>query len=254
MASIHYGKIKGSSQAKAWLRHCDSEERLKHTHRNKDIDTERTAQNINFLNRTYEESCKAYDTRIAELDRSTNTNRRKDRVTLFGLVISMPEGLKQAEEVELMKYAIDAFKGIYGSENVVDAVGHWDEIHDYVSSDTVKTSRAHLHLFVVPEIGGRLCGKEFSSKASMKRMNQMLDKECLRRFGRHFLTGEQPGRKSVEELKQNTSDLEKMWKLNKAVEKKELTRLGDLLKDKSNLRLLHRALNGEREADRERCR
>lgn len=171
MASIHYGKIKGAGQAKAWMRHCATEERKKREHRNEDVDKTRTSENVDFLKLTYAESCKKYDDRIKELDESTNTNKRRDRVTLYGLIISMPSGLSRDQEKRLMEVSISLFGEKYGWENIMGAYGHWDEIHEYARDEQFKSSRAHLHLFVVPEISGRLCGKEFSSKKAMKEMN-----------------------------------------------------------------------------------
>ena len=155
MASIHYGKIKGAGQAKAWMRHCATEERKKREHRNEDVDKTRTSENVDFLKLTYAESCKKYDDRIKELDESTNTNKRRDRVTLYGLIISMPSGLSRDQEKRLMEVSISLFGEKYGWENIMGAYGHWDEIHEYARDEQFKSSRAHLHLFVVPEISGR---------------------------------------------------------------------------------------------------
>ena len=47
MASVNFKKLKGND-VKAMLRHCDSAERLKHNHKNQDIDKSRTKNNINF--------------------------------------------------------------------------------------------------------------------------------------------------------------------------------------------------------------
>ena len=47
MASVNFKKLKGND-VKAMLRHCDSAERLKHNHKNQDIDKSRTKNNINY--------------------------------------------------------------------------------------------------------------------------------------------------------------------------------------------------------------
>ena len=252
MASIHYGKIKTAGQVKAWLRHCETEQRQKREHRNGDIDKTKTEKNVNFTGWSYEESCKKYDQRIKELDETTNTNKRRDRITCFGLIISMPEGLSREEEKRLMEISIQLFSEKYGSENLVGAYGHWDEVHDYIKGESFKSSRAHLHLFVVPEIGGRLCGKEFSSK---KEMNRTLDKECMRLFGKHFLTGEKPGRKTVEELKRGSAkDAEILWEVNRAIREEQLRTLSVLLESKKGRALVSEALEGGTSVNRERVR
>lgn len=255
MASIHYGKIKTAGQVKAWLRHCETEQRKTREHRNEDIDKARTNENINFMGLSYSESCEKYDKRIKELDSTTNTNRRKDRVTCFGLIISMPEGLTREEEKELMEVSIQLFEKKYGKENIVGAYGHWDEIHDYCKGDSFKSSRAHVHLFVVPEVRGVLRGKEFSSKKAMKEMNRAVDRKCYSMFGKHFLTGEKAGKKSVEDLKRGSAkDAEVLWEINKAIKREQLGQLGRLLESKRGRALVGEALKGETYVNREKSR
>ena len=255
MASIHYGKIKTAGQVKAWLRHCETEQRKTREHRNGDIDKTKTDENVNFMGLPYSESCEKYDKRIKELDSTTNTNKRKDRVTAFGLIISMPEGLTKEEEKKLMEVSIQLFSEKYGSENLVGAYGHWDEVHDYVRGESFKSSRAHLHLFIVPEIHGGLRGKEFSSKKAMKTMNREIDRECMQLFGKHFLTGEKPERKSVEDLKKDSAkDAEILWEVNQALRKEQLSQLGRLLESKKARVLVSEALKGETYVNREHTR
>ena len=255
MASIHYGKIKTAGQVKAWLRHCETEQRKLREHRNSDIDKTKTERNVNFMGLAYKESCERYDQRIKELDKTTNTNKRHDRVTCFGLIISMPEGLSRKEEKQLMEVSIQLFENKYGKENLIGAYGHWDEVHDYVKGEQFKSSRAHLHLFIVPEVRGVLRGKEFSSKKAMKEMNRAVDRECYSMFGKHFLTGEKAGKKSVEDLKRGSAkDAEMLWEINKAIQTEQLGQLGRLLESKKARVLVSEALKGETYVNRERSR
>ncbi len=251
MASIHYGKIKTAGQVK----HCETEQRLAREHRNNDIDKNRTSENIDFLKMSYEESCNKYDERIKELDSTTNTNKRRDRVTAFGLIISMPEGLSREDEKRLMEVSIQLFEKRYGKQNLIGAYGHWDEIHDYVRDERFKSSRAHLHLFIVPEIRGGLRGKEFSSKKAMKEMNREIDKKCMELFGKHFLTGEKAERKTVAELKaQSNKDAEILWNINRTIRTEQLEQLALLLETKRGRSLVSQALSHEIYMDRERTR
>lgn len=229
MASIHYGKIKSTAQVKAWLRHCDSEQRLIREHKNEHIDKSKISENINFMCLSYEESCERFSERIKELDNSTNRNKRKDRVQAFGLCISMPQGLNRENETELMKETVQLFEREYGKENLVSAIGHYDEVHEYVRDTEVRKSRGHLHIFIIPEIKGQLCGKKFSSKNEMKRMNREIDKICYERFGIHFLTGEKAMKKSVEELKADGKEIERLYSLNRAIEKKCMNELVSII-------------------------
>lgn len=90
MASVDFLKIHLAVEMKKLLRHCDKDKRLEDNHRNKQIDKDRT--HLNQQQFSYEEACKRYDDRIAELDRKPNANKRKDRVTAFGLEIPVPLG------------------------------------------------------------------------------------------------------------------------------------------------------------------
>lgn len=220
MASIHYGKIKTAAQVKAWLRHCDSEQRLIREHKNEHIDKNKISENINFMKLSYEESCDRFTERVKELDSTTNKNKRKDRVQCFGLCISMPEGLSRENEVGLMEETVKLFEKEYGKKNLISAVAHYDEVHEYVRDAEIRESRGHLHIFIVPELQGQLCGKKFSSKNEMKRMNREIDKVCFEKFGVHFLTGEKAMKKSVEEMKADSKEVERLYKLNRAIEKK----------------------------------
>ena len=94
MASVNFEKLKDVSTIKAKIRHCNKEERLIHTHSNKEIDTTKTNENISFTRLDYRGTCKKFDDRIKNLDETTNTNKRKDRVLCFGLNIPAPEEMK----------------------------------------------------------------------------------------------------------------------------------------------------------------
>lgn len=92
-----------------------------------------------------------------------------------------------------------------------------DEIHEYYDHGEIRKSLAHVHIPVIPEVGGRLNGKVFSSKAQMQNLNRSIDKACLNELGGPgFLTGEHPRQRSVEELK-----LESYKELQAAVEAKD---------------------------------
>lgn len=93
MASVDFHKCKNASDVAAMTRHNDAVERTKHKHANKDIDIRRSNLNTQWLNLDYSQTLKRYEKRIDYLDSTTNTNKRKDRVTCFSLCI-MPEIVK----------------------------------------------------------------------------------------------------------------------------------------------------------------
>ena len=200
MASVNFKKLKGND-VKAMLRHCDSAERLKHNHKNQDIDKSRTKNNINYSGFSYKQSCRMYDNRIRYLDSLSGANKRKDRVTCFGLTVPACRGMGQKESSEFFRDVCRVMVREYGKENVISMIGHYDEIHYYLDKGQVQNSRAHLHVYIVPEIDGKLNGKRFSSKGRMKEINKQIDDLARSKYQCPFLTGELPRRKTVEELK-----------------------------------------------------
>lgn len=204
MASVNWMKIKGAAAAKAMMRHSDSEERLKHEHSNKQLDKTKTALNYHYFAGSYEDACRKYDDRIAQLDATTNKNKRKDRVTLYSLEVPLPAGIStDADERRFFTLVGKMMTKRYGKDNLINGYVHKDEIHDYIdpASKEVCTSRVHGHFFFVPEIEGQLNGKAFSSKARMQELNTAIDRMCMAEFGCHFMTGEKTKGSSVEALK-----------------------------------------------------
>ena len=205
MASVNFEKIKSISEIKAKIRHCDREERLKHEHSNKQINKDLTHNNLNlFKNDSYENACNRFDNRLAYLDSTTNTNKRKDRVNCFGLSIPIPQGLTTEQERQFYSNTYQIISKQYGKDNIVAGYAHYDEIHDYidVSTGDIETSRPHFHLYVIPEKDGILNGKWFSSKSNMSKLNKSIDDMCMRDFNIPFMTGSKKKGQSVENLKE----------------------------------------------------
>ena len=214
MASVKFEKIKSISEIKAKIRHCDREERLKHEHSNKQINKELTHNNLNlFANDNYEKACDRFDNRLAYLDSTTNTNKRKDRVNCFGLSIPIPQGLTTEQERQFYSNTYQIISKQYGKDNIVAGYAHYDEIHDYidVSTGDIETSRPHFHLYVIPEKDGILNGKWFSSKSNMSKLNKSIDDMCMRDFNIPFMTGSKKKGQSVENLKDASMDKLLNW-------------------------------------------
>lgn len=197
MASVNYLKCKaGSGAAGAMLRHCDTEERLQHEHNNEHIDKALTPGNRQH-GMSYNQTMAAIRDRLADLDSRPGANIRKDRVELFMLEIPIPEGHDPEKFTEMV---IQEISNQYGSENVMGWYLHVDEIHEYVDHGEIKTSLAHIHVPVIPEIDGKLNGKAFSSRQQMQKLNKTID-ERARQMGPGFLTGGPARKRTVEELK-----------------------------------------------------
>lgn len=198
------GKCKGAGQAKAMLRHDDKEMRKVSEHSNADIDKTRTKQNFSIKGLSYEEKCKFYDERIRSLDDSTNTNKRKDRVTMQSMIVYVPAGLSDADVVKWCRRASEILEKKYGAENHIDSDVHLDERHIYYDpeQDAEVMSRVHMHCNYIPEVDGKLNGKAFSSRRNIMDINRQLDNMSRIEFNVSYMTGEgKHPSKSVEVLK-----------------------------------------------------
>lgn len=209
MASCDWKKIKTPQEAKALLRHCITDERLKTQHSNKQIDKTRTHLNLHFGTMgDYKMSAYWYDKRIAELDKQQGANKRKDRVTLVGLDIPLPDGLPAHFAEQWFRSVYAKLGQRFGDENVVGGVVHFDEVHSYVDAETgeKRQSRPHLHAYVVPVIDGKLNAKSVMCRGNMVALNNEIE-DITRAYGCRFLTGtHRKSTKSVEQLK-NESQL-----------------------------------------------
>lgn len=211
MAGVNWEKFKGSTEAKAMFRHCDSEKRLKANHTNAQIDKNRTHMNMAFgaFSDGYESVCKAYDDYIKYLDSLPNaTNKRKDRVTLMGLEIPVPEGMDDKTARSWSSHVYNALREQYG-DALLGMVVHFDEVHKYKDAETGedRLSRVHIHAYVVPEVDGKLNGKRFSSRKNMVDLNNRVESLTVEHYPKYrFMTGKgKKSRKSVEQLKQESA-------------------------------------------------
>ncbi|MDE6835204.1 MAG: plasmid recombination protein, partial [Ruminococcus sp.] len=108
------------------------------------------------------------------------------------------------------------YQDFFGDKNVHGGFVHFDEVHEYTDKDGSKRmSLPHMHALVsayaewtdrdkkTGETTSRkgINGKHFVTKGRMKELNKLVDDYCLEKFNVHFLTGETPQRKSVEQLK-----------------------------------------------------
>ena len=209
MASVNFERIKDASKAKAMFRHSDREERLKHEHTNEHINKAVTANNTQYK-RSYKETCERYDNRISYLDKTTNTNKRKDRVTLIGMTIPFPVDLDTSKGDEWASKCLHIINEMYGAENVMQAYVHYDEQHAYKDALTgeERMSRAHMHVYVVPELEGKLNAKACATMPYILELNNRIHKMTEEQFDVQFMDGSHRKRKeSVTELKNASREL-----------------------------------------------
>lgn len=212
MASVNFEKFKSVTQAKAVMRHCDKEERIKtKQHSNDDINQQATKRNTQIMNRDYNATCQLFDERLAFLDEQPGANKRKDRVVCFGLNIPAPNGMDTQTAKEWFNKAYRAVCEQYGKQNVMNAYIHRDEQHEYTDTESneKRMSREHMHVIVIPEHDGKLNGKWFSSKRNMIQLNNTLHKMTEDDYGLQFMDGsKKKSRKSVEALKRRSEALQ----------------------------------------------
>lgn len=217
MASVDFAKQKSAVSAKAVFRHCASDTREKSKHKNQQIDTSKTKENFSVKVTDYSSVCKAYDDRMKEVEK-TNTNKRKDRVTLLTLEYAIPDEIPYDKHEEYVKKVNGIVESMYGSENVLGWYVHRDEIHDYTDKDGQRrTSKNHAHGFVVPELNGQLNAKQCSSRKNMVTLNNAIDDMTKRDYGCTFKVGGKKNTKTVEELKKESNLIEKLQAENRAL-------------------------------------
>lgn len=217
MASVDWSEhLHSAGDAKAMFRHCAEDSRMEQNHSNKDIRKDLTYMNLHFGDMaSYDRACSAFDARMEELERSPKRNRRKDRVRCLGLCVHAPEGMDDVTSADWFMEVYQIFEDWFGADNMIGGAVHFDEIHDYRDARTKKlvTSRAHMHVYVVPEKDGKLNCNKVSSEDNIRKMNYTLDAMTKSKFkGFHFLTGEKYKGKSVEELKRESRFLEQAYR------------------------------------------
>lgn len=214
MASCKFenGKYHTATEAKAHFRHDDIsiESRKIAAKGNSNIDITKSHLNRSLCGLTYKEVCEKYDRRIEFLDNTTNTNRRKDRVTLQNIEIPVPKELNRKLYNKWFIKVAEILCSMYGAENFIDGQIHYDEEHEYIDTETEElvTSRVHAHFSIVPELNGVLNCKKISNRTNMRKLNNTIDNMTRFLFNCSFMTGEKKkSRQTVDELKNKSNQL-----------------------------------------------
>ena len=215
MASVQFdgGKLHGASEAKAMMRHADMQERLEHTHSNKDIDKSLTALNSDLHDLSYREMCDLYDQRMQQYQKNSKRAIRKDAVTLYDAIITIPEQLPEVLADDWFRDVENIINRHYGANVVLDIKIHRDEVHDYTDPDSKQrvTSRVHGHVFMFPEVNNKLSAKQFSSRQNMMSLNRRIDKMTRSLYSCAFMTGKLAKDRdfqTVEQLKRASDNAE----------------------------------------------
>ena len=206
MASVNWVKMKSVQQVKAVLRHdCKDTRQDAKTHTNEALDKTLTGQNYG-VGDTYDEAQKAFTERLATV--TAGKTVRKDAVVGVGFSIPAPADLSADKEKDWFGRVYDVLKDKYGEDNICCFAVHVDEQHEYIDPDTKesKMSRSHAQGVMVPEVNGKLCAKDFVSRARMIEINNAIDEMSQKEFGVQFMDGsKRKSRGSVETMKQRSA-------------------------------------------------
>lgn len=203
------GKAKSTAQAKAWMRHNSKDERIAANHSNTDIDKSRTPLNWSYRGLSYKARCAAYDKRMGEIDQGKPGSGKNARTVLQAVCVYSPAALRGDLDKlrDWFQRVGELAEAQFGAANVIDMAVDVDEVHDYPDADTgeQRTAAEHGHLWLVPEVDGRLNGKEFSRRAAINKFNDTIQHMTALEFGCQWNDGTKAKRRgTVEQLKRNS--------------------------------------------------
>lgn len=224
-AQFSGGKHKGAGEVKAMFRHNKKDSRMQSNYTNQDINKNRTYYNSSYYGLSYKAVCEKYDRRISELDRTTNRNKRKDRVTMQSIVVTAPKGMPDALCHEWFREVGKLVIEQYGESNLLDMDFHFDEVHEYFDAEKKEytESRPHGHICLVPEVDGQLNGKVFSARQNIMALNNCIQQMTIKNYGLSFMDGSKKKSKaSVEELKQRSCNEEFQNSLKTSYKRQEV--------------------------------
>ena len=174
---------------------------------------------------SYDVTIPKHKEELKRLDALPKQNLRKNRV--INQMVEFPAGdwltfdpdgteetkRKQAEDLKdffsgMLQAEIDA--GVIRKDQIVAAVVHLDEVHDYVDSETGEKvqSRPHMHVMIFPtESDGHLNHRDFSNRTRIMMSNQAANKFCMENYGKKYETGsKRKSKKSVQKLKRESAE------------------------------------------------
>lgn len=213
MASVDWKKIHGSGEAGAKKAHFAAELRETVDHENEHINKNLSHLNYSLGAASYAEAVELLEARTRTVDAELPPKRiRKDRVTGFSLYTVCPEEIQQAGKAdEYFRKVHEAFRRIFGPENVHGSFIHKDERHEYLDTRTgeIRTSLFHAHTIVSAYVPGKgINGKLACTRSSMRTVNKALEEIC-REYGIEWHTGQGKESRTMDELKAASAKAER---------------------------------------------
>ena len=220
MASVSCDNSKHSKQ-QVIDRDIAHEYRMHNTYTNKDIDTSRSHLNQYFGANDGKEARQRFRERLAECDLAHPPLRiRKDRKTAFAPIVYAPRENMKDEDVRLFFARMyDEMCDLFGKENVIYGVAHFDEIHNYIDPETKneRVSRAHLKVCIIPNTDDMsFVPPKFKKGVNMdafyrrecfqpNMLNELADEICMELFKFKYRDGTgKKSKKTVETLKEES--------------------------------------------------
>ena len=213
MASANVMKLRGGAAAAILAhdhRHDGRDVEYENTHVDKtlsDRNSVRYWRGVHDPEMTAQGEYQRLQDRVAEIDKKEPPKRiRKDRVTMVGFKVPVPEGLPPEQEGRFFSIAYKAFaKMCGGTQNVSTLRIHRDEVHDYLDPVTkdVKRSRVHAHCVGIPYVPGKGVNcKAWMTRQALRDLQEDIDQHCRSELGIAFVNGSrQRSRGTVEDLK-----------------------------------------------------
>lgn len=199
------GKWKTIQEAKAQFGHSITSRRKAAQHTNLHIDKSLTEYNFTYRGLDYKQCCDAYDKRMAEIDQGRPGSGKNARTIMQSVILYPPAALAGNRDKlrdwfeKAGKLAEDRF-----GADLIDIAVHFDEVHTYTDPETKeeRTSREHAHMWLVPEVAGKLNGKKFSSREVITGFNDELQAMSIKEFGCPMMDGSKAkGGRKVEDMK-----------------------------------------------------
>lgn len=205
--------------------HCFRE---RENYANEEIDISRSDLNQKFGCSTGDEARAKYKARVKECDELHPPKRvKKDRKTSLGIHIPSPrEGLNTKELHQFFTEVYKKLEELFGEENVIFGVSHFDEVHEYYDPHDKQNhiSREGLHVEVIPwtdsmdwipeKYRAGLNMNNFYRRSLPTMINNALDEVCNEVFGFDYQDGRKTRNKeSVEELKEVSKTIEEQNEL-----------------------------------------
>ena len=229
MASVNFLKI--TRQTAGALRvHLDDYQRRTHTHSNRHIDVKQSYKNFFLGESNYDECLARLDERVRQVDKEHPPKRRvKDRKVACLLEATCPQSVASRGRADEFFHAFyNLLKSFFGERDVIGAVVHKDEVHEYIDKDgTRRQSLEHIHAIVTcyaewTDAKGierkGINGKHFETKEMLTRFNEAVDEMCVKTFGVEYNSHGLVEGMSVEELKRRSSAKEELAKHAELVE------------------------------------